>query len=232
MNPGMPPPPKVMGELQDNKPNLAFGQTIQLNAEKTQNTSQIENLKLIDVPQFSKESLQTNTAPAQKTEASQNIEQSQVPRLNLDQSLFEVKRDEPSVLITSPEENLRLAKTLMSDSDPLDASPHFDMRAPEPMKSKPFAYTEPDSSQQVSSSIIEYPPYLRTDSERVSYILDQLSQKINSRDFSNLVSYYRTLYNLYNESDALGQNERNSFGEKIHEIFDRIKNVYLIEKAI
>ncbi len=238
--PGMPPPPKLMTQPVQQSSDIKITEN---SANPTQPSSNMismpsQNIEMIKLPQPQNNVLKAdmpldNTKITLDTPKLNEISLPSQP-ITLDKTLFDVKREEPNILMTSSEENLKLAKTVMVSADPLEETPHFDMKPPTPDDGQSLKkqISEAEYEFKAESKEIEFPSYIRTDAERISFILEQLNQKLNSRDYYEINSYYRNVFNVYNDSSALGPNEKFALGQKIEEIFERIKNIYLLEKAI
>jgi hypothetical protein len=150
----------------------------------------------------------------------------EAPKLNLsfDRETFKV----PDVSIKTTTSSTRL----LIDENPLEQQAHFTLDAPtptgEPITKPVFSYTKEFNSNVRTS----YPSYIKTDMERVDFMLEEVEDKIMKREFNDLNVYYRNIYNLFKRSDNLTPNERYLLSEKINDIFDKIKNVYAYEGAI
>lgn len=242
IKPGMPPPPKLMTQPVSQSSDIKTTEN-NANTNTPQPSSNMismpsQNIEMIKLPQSQNNDLKVDM-PSDNTKIALDTPKpidSNLPNppMNLDKTLFDVKREEPNILMTSSEENLKLARTVMVNSDPLEETPHFDMRPPTPDDGQSLKkqISEAEYEFKPEAKEMEFPSYIRTDAERITFILDQLTQKLNSRDYNEINSYYRNVYNVYNDSSALGPNEKFALGQKIEEIFERIKNIYLLEKAI
>ncbi len=129
--------------------------------------------------------------------------------------------------------------------------PKFDMAPPSPqaatemapnsmMQSKvPDSNTEPKQKEQPSMFASQedfapkkefiFPDYADTDIEKIEYLIEKANNKLTNKDFQDITSLYRKIYDMFTKSEGLSPNERHLLSGKIQDLFQRIKRLYLIE---
>ena len=71
---------------------------------------------------------------------------------------------------------------------------------------------------------------IKNDSDKVDFLIEQLDKKMNNHNFNDLNISYRQLHDFYKNCNHLTSNERIIYSEKINDIFDRIRNIIVIEE--
>ncbi|MBN2367418.1 hypothetical protein JXC34_00240, partial [Candidatus Woesearchaeota archaeon] len=132
----------------------------------------------------------------------------------------------PGPIETRPEE--------VPDVNPLNEDSFgFELNAPSPggkeekeqKKPKPvLAYSDKYSKKKDYS----FPKQVQNDVEKIDYLITMANQKITEHDYKDLNVLYRNIYEMYTKVD-LSPNERYIVGDKLNELFDRVKGIYLIE---
>jgi hypothetical protein len=142
---------------------------------------------------------------------------------------------------TSSNENVRASMSVMNKenldmtSDPLNPDkPKFTLAPPIPQEVK-HESVEPvlNYSQEFvvkPKEELKFPEYIKTDVDKIDFFVEKLNDKITKHQNDNLNSEYRKLYDLFKNSNNLSPNERYVFSEKINELFDRIRTLYIIEE--
>lgn len=128
----------------------------------------------------------------------------------------------------SETENLNLDVT----QDPLEQkNPSFNLAAPSPsgLNQPVYTYSEEYTS---TPKVTSFPEFINTDTEKIDYTIEKINERIVKHQFLDMNMEYRRLYELFKTSNTLSVNERYILSEKINEVFERIKEVYLIENAI
>ena len=74
-----------------------------------------------------------------------------------------------------------------------------------------------------------FPDYADTDVEKLEYLMEQAHDKLTNKDFQGINVIYRAIYGMFTKSKDLSPNERHLLSERIQELFQRIKRLYLIE---
>ena len=59
--------------------------------------------------------------------------------------------------------------------------------------------------------------------------MEQTHDKLTNKDFQDINILYRAIYDKFTKSQDLSPNERHLLSEKIQDLFQRIKRLYLIE---
>ena len=119
----------------------------------------------------------------------------------------------------------------LQDIDPLNPEkPKFDMIPPIPGTAKKPVFNY--SHEYAPKDEINYPNQVKTDAEKLDFLIDGLNEKLNKKNYSDLNIEYRRAFELYENSVNLSQNEKYLLGEKLSEIFDKIKDIYLIQEAV
>ena len=67
--------------------------------------------------------------------------------------------------------------------------------------------------------------------DKMEYLIEQAHDKLTNNDYENINVLYRSIFAMYNDSEDLSPNERFIISDKIQDLFQRIKRVYLIEGA-
>ena len=122
-----------------------------------------------------------------------------------------------------------------SEEDPFSStSPEFELGAPVPNEEKdkiqsssPLRYSDRYRNK------IDYniPDHLKTDVEKIDFLIDKANNKMTRHDYKDLNVIYREIFERYKEGD-LSPSERYIIGDKVNEVFERIKRVYLIEQSV
>ena len=74
-----------------------------------------------------------------------------------------------------------------------------------------------------------FPDYADTDVEKLEYLMEQAHDKLTNKEFQDINVLYRAIYGMFTKSQDLSPNERHLLSERIQELFQRIKRLYLIE---
>jgi hypothetical protein len=77
-----------------------------------------------------------------------------------------------------------------------------------------------------------YPDHVKSEMDRIEYILDQIEKKLGDREYSDLNVLYRKAYEMYTAARELSPNESYLLKDKLNEAFGRIKETYLVEEAL
>lgn len=106
---------------------------------------------------------------------------------------------------------------------------------PEPLvekkESKPEKPVLSGTQEFSTDTEIKYPETSKTDVEKIDFLLDEIDKRILNHKYDNMNQVYRQLYNLY-QNGKLSSNEKYLFSEKINDIFERIKNLHMIEETL
>jgi hypothetical protein len=139
---------------------------------------------------------------------------------------------------TSSNENVRASMSVMNKenldmtSDPLNPDkPKFTLAPPIPqvVEHEPVLNYSQEFVAKPKDEL-KFPEYIKTDVDRIDFFVEKLNDKITKHQNDNLNSEYRQLYDLFKNSNNLSPNERYVFSEKINELFDRIRSLYIIEE--
>jgi hypothetical protein len=87
------------------------------------------------------------------------------------------------------------------------------------------------SEEYVQKKEYHFPEYVDSPLEKIEYLVEMAQDKIMTHDYQDLNVLYRRIYSLYADSEELSPNERYLIGQKINELFSRIKRIYLIEET-
>ncbi|MEM2131522.1 MAG: hypothetical protein QXR96_03290, partial [Candidatus Woesearchaeota archaeon] len=77
---------------------------------------------------------------------------------------------------------------------------------------------------------ISIPEYIEKDIEKIDFLIDFCNKKIDNYDYKDLNVFYRKAYKLFNESE-LSPNEKFLVKERLNELFNKIKRIYMIEET-
>ncbi len=156
---------------------------------------------------------------------------------------FKPEPNEPVLKSSQPHPNVSLTE----NADPLETPPpDFTMNAPQPMPRTTIQQqsgqttTTPEISQEISretpitqpdesSGKYHFPEYAESTVDKIDYLIWEANKKIELHDYENVNVLYRRIYDMYLNSEDITPNERYFIGEKVKELFDRIKRVYIIE---
>lgn len=139
---------------------------------------------------------------------------------------------------TTSNENIQASLSVMGKEnvdmthDPLNPEkPKFTLAAPMPqeVKHEPVLNYSQEFVAKPKDEII-FPEYVKTDVDKIDYFVEKLNEKITKHQNDNINIEYRKLYDLFKNSNSLSPNERYVFSEKINELFDRIRTLYIIEE--
>jgi len=117
---------------------------------------------------------------------------------------------------------------IMPENKEAESIPEPVVEKKEPIPEKPVL----SGIQEISTEPeLAYPETAKTDVEKIDFLLDEIDKRITSHKYDNLNQAYRQLYDLY-QKGKLSPNERYLFSEKINDIFERIKNLHMIEETV
>ncbi|MEK6917215.1 MAG: hypothetical protein AABW92_05735 [Nanoarchaeota archaeon] len=103
------------------------------------------------------------------------------------------------------------------DENPLEPDkPDFDLSAP-----------TPDGKHHVHFRSYDFPLDIKTDIDRINFLLDKINENISKNKYDSLNEIYRLVYDTYSNSTSMSQEERYSVGDKIESAFERIKEIYI-----
>ncbi len=146
-------------------------------------------------------------------------------------------------------------KTAIPDTNPLETKPSFDLETPVTTPSTAVQVTTPDLAPEPAPELASeqpkqffkptleyndeyseikeenYPEYASSEIDKLDFMIDETIKKITHYEFKDLNVDYRKIYNLYMDAD-LTPNERSLIGNKVNDLFMRIKRIYLIEKTV
>jgi hypothetical protein len=147
---------------------------------------------------------------------------------------------QPTLLQMPPEvkEEIKESKLLITDMNPLEVNPSFDLNAPLPehVDDKPISISSMkpvlgynDEYKELSEA--KYPEYVSSDLDKLDFMIDEANKKIVNYQYKGLNVVYREIYNFYRDAE-LSPNERYLMGNKVNELFQRMKRIYLLEKTV
>ncbi len=117
------------------------------------------------------------------------------------------------------------------DQDPLSQdAPNFNLATPFPSTEKKpvLSYTD-----QFKANIdVKFPDYVKTEAEKIDYLIENINNKFANQDYKNLNVMYRKVYEIHQNSNNLSTNEKYLLGEKLNDLFDKIKQIYLVREVV
>lgn len=146
-----------------------------------------------------------------------------------------------SEILKIEQDNTRIEKPIPEDfgssnseDDPLNPEkPHFNLEVPSPGDEEIKYFNEPtplfSNTTEFSTRTIEVPSN-GNDMEKIEFLLDKLRTKLNNHDYKEINDFYRKIHSIYTESGNISPNERYLISQKINDMFERIKNLYIIEE--
>ncbi|MEM3374823.1 MAG: hypothetical protein QXE31_06465 [Candidatus Woesearchaeota archaeon] len=172
----------------------------------------------------------------------ENNEQNNIQRINF--GIANIQND--NILSHSNiAEKKEFNSEIIIDKDPFINKPDFDLSPPilednikkenkivssniktleqEPKLKSALFYT--------SEKEIDMPEYLEKDSEKIDFLIEFGIKKIENYDYKDLNVIYRKAYNLFRLSNDLSPNERFLLSERLNDLFNRIKRIYMIEET-
>ncbi|NTV22856.1 MAG: hypothetical protein HGA85_00585 [Nanoarchaeota archaeon] len=184
---------------------------------------------------ISSQPMQQQTAPRFQESAP-----SQFPGNTFSASPMQQQNQIQSSQFSGSDSNIFRPAGQQQDKNPLDDGVTFDMAVPLPGSSPTMVVdqsaTSPTSTFSTDTSSLlsqtkdfMYPSYVQTEMEKLDFHIDELNKKITNHEYKNMNVAYRDLYMMFHGSTGLSPNERYLVGEKINELFMRIKRIYLIE---
>jgi hypothetical protein len=142
----------------------------------------------------------------------------------------EEKKQENENVLQSPAvtEEPQATDSYSGEEDPMDPSaPKFEMNAPPPESETNFSQ-DTYEEQKVSKREEKFPDYAESPVDKIEFMVNEINNKLEEHDYKNINVMYKKLYDMYQEEN-LSPNERYIVGEKIEELFQRVKRIYLIE---
>jgi hypothetical protein len=148
------------------------------------------------------------------------------------------KSTEPQIpLMQMPgeiKEELKETRPAIPDINPMDPNMSFDMNAPLPEHADPKPVLKPVlayNDEFKETTELNFPEYVSTDLDKLDFMIDEANKKISNYQYKGLNATYREIYNLYKDAE-LSPNERYLMGNKVNELFQRMKRIYLLEKTV
>jgi hypothetical protein len=229
------------------------------NAVSTENTQkpmqdkqqQVNNLQQPSIQQPSQQQNQQNTygmgskdqnnfvltepkEHAEPAQAYQGSQMSGVQRVEVQNLSINI----PRVEVPKYEHDFSKQAEPSQEANPFDVQePKFDLSTPLPDHKEEkleikYSLLYNESSQAVQREIDSYPGYVKTDSEKIDFLLDLIHKKLNYHDYKDLNAIYRKLYSCYYDSEDMSVNEKALLRDKIDDTFQRIKRIFLIENVV
>jgi hypothetical protein len=168
--------------------------------------------------------------------------------------LLNNRQEDHTLFTPDPNKNLNATLTFMQQPDnveplkeekfdlsPLEPEkPKFDLNPPSPLSARDTKEEKPyiksalaygDEYKEDKETTI-FPSYIETTIEKIDFMVDFVNKKIVNHEYKDLNVIYRKIYNLLKEGEDLSPNERYLAGEKMNELFQRIRRIYLIEGVV
>ena len=112
---------------------------------------------------------------------------------------------------------------ILKDENPLEPeTPGFYMAPPDPDGEHVYHF----------EAYYDFPEDIKTDSDKISFLLTEINKKIASRNYDGLNKMYRVLYDIYNNTVSMSPNELYRTAGIIQAVFDKIKNLYMKQQAV
>jgi hypothetical protein len=197
------------------------------------------NLRVAQPPLFhpeeSKPSFETRAQPVQPAYPGQ----SQVFTIQQ-----ETVHEPPPIAEKKPDIVIRSERTIFENGeqeDPLEQKkPGFNLAAPSPDDKVSIRQERMGESGQTLSYSgefapkieISFPKYVESKVDRIEYMVDMIHSKITKHEYKDLNVLYRQAYDLYKEAENLSPNERYLLGERLNDVFRRLKRIYLLESVV
>ena len=246
--PGMPPPPPPQQEsvetqspvpespqLPKPEPNLPQEQSfapVQPTPEQVEEKPKSEPEKkpsktpfLIDEPLDKKPDLAENVSASINVMQQSPVQDTVVPQPDLNQNPIEPEQPKFDMAPPTPQAT---TTNMVPDTMIQPQLPGSNIQQPqqkEEQKPSTFASQEEFAPKQEFT----FPDYADTDVEKIEYLMGQANDKLADNDYQEINILYRAIYDMFSKSEDLSPNERHLLSEKIQDLFQRIKRLYLVE---
>ena len=175
---------------------------------------------LIDEPTDKKPNIaETTTSVMQESP----LQESAVSQLDRDQNPLEPEQPKFEMAPPSPQPS---TSNIVQDTIPSQIPPQTIEQPPQKEK-KPSTFASQE--EFAPKKEFTFPDYADTDVEKLEYLMDQAHDKLTNKDFQDINILYRAIYDMFTKSQDLSPNERHLLSEKIQDLFQKIKRLYLIE---